>query len=261
MKPAAHLLALGLVAAGSSASSPAAATGPVVITQQSVVAGGVTPGDAAGFPAKITAPGSYRLGGNLTVPDGNVGIEVTTSDVSIDLDGFRIAGGPAGGTSNGIFGVSTTGDRLTVRNGTITGFEGAGIYASSKLFLVVEDMRLINNAFGLDAGSSKFTRVANSTIALNSATGMRCGLSCQLEGSIVSNNTYHGITIVSGTVLGNTFANNGGYAIVASTSIGVAVGFGNNTLIGNNPGGAGGGLQRYGKVKPLQPNACEPTAC
>src|SRR5262245_64219724 len=49
--------------------------------------------DAGGFPFKITAPGSYKLTGNLVVPVGTDGIQIQALDVTLDLNGFSITGG------------------------------------------------------------------------------------------------------------------------------------------------------------------------
>jgi hypothetical protein len=43
----------------------AAVDGVIEINQSRALAGGVTPGDAPGFPVTISARGSYRLTGNL----------------------------------------------------------------------------------------------------------------------------------------------------------------------------------------------------
>src|SRR6266567_2659981 len=70
-----------------------AVDGVVLINQSSALAGNVTPGDAPGFPVTISVAGSYRLSGNLTVPDANTtAIEITADDVTIDLNGFSIIG-------------------------------------------------------------------------------------------------------------------------------------------------------------------------
>jgi hypothetical protein len=63
-----------------------AVDGVIAINQARALAGGVTPGDAPGFPVIINAPGSYRLTGDLTVPDANIyGIFIDASFVQIDL--------------------------------------------------------------------------------------------------------------------------------------------------------------------------------
>src|SRR5882724_9211008 len=82
-----------LIACGVFFAAPAAAVdGAIQITQAKALAGNVTPGDAAGFPVTITVPGSYVLAGNLEVPVSKTGIVVNATEVSIDLNGFRING-------------------------------------------------------------------------------------------------------------------------------------------------------------------------
>jgi hypothetical protein len=62
--------------------SPALAVdGVLEINQACAVNTGCFSGDAAGLPVTITAAGSYRLTGNLTVPDENTdGIAVSAND-------------------------------------------------------------------------------------------------------------------------------------------------------------------------------------
>ncbi|MEL6329074.1 MAG: hypothetical protein AAFR38_05395 [Planctomycetota bacterium] len=50
-----------------------------------------TPGDNDSV-FRIVSPGSYYLAQNISVPAGFAGIEISSSDVTIDLGGFRIAG-------------------------------------------------------------------------------------------------------------------------------------------------------------------------
>ncbi len=75
-------------------SSVAHATdGVVEINQTCAVNTGCLPGDAAGFPVTIGESGSYRLTGDLVVPTaGTTAIDVTTSDVTIDFNGFGVFG-------------------------------------------------------------------------------------------------------------------------------------------------------------------------
>ena len=126
---------LGLVC-----SSPAdAADGPVLITQDSALAGDITPGDAPGFPVTLSLPGSYKLASNLTVTSGirRNGIEIDAINITIDLNGFVISGA----SYNGIL---ARHGRLVVKNGTITG-NGTGILASSKQLLTVDHMIIRDN--------------------------------------------------------------------------------------------------------------------
>src|SRR4051794_72941 len=84
------------------ATIPAAAIdGEILINQAKVNAGGITPGDGAGFPATLSRPGHYKLSGNLSVPAGVNGIDVTADDVTIDLNGFSMLGNPPGQAARG----------------------------------------------------------------------------------------------------------------------------------------------------------------
>jgi len=210
-----------------------AADGQIVITHSKILAGNVTPGDPGGYPARLTRSGSYILGSDLTPGPNLDAIVVASSDVSIDLNGFKISGGPAGGTNNARYGIAAFGDRLTVRNGTITGFENAAIQALNRSYLVVEQMRLINNLHGIYNLGGPLARIQNNTVGSNNGNGIVCGASCHVESNLVSNNGSSGVYIDSGTVLDNTITYNGlsGIYVVSGT-----IGYGNNSLIANNSG-------------------------
>src|ERR1700760_2943950 len=82
-----------LCALAAISSSVYAVDGVVLIDQSHALAGNITPGDSPGFPVTISQPGSYRLTGNLTVPDANTtAIQITADGVTIDLNGFSIIG-------------------------------------------------------------------------------------------------------------------------------------------------------------------------
>lgn len=127
-----------LVALALTLASPGfAVDGVIEINQTRALAGSITPGDAPGFPVQIFTSGSYRLTGNLTLPDTNTGgIELNVGRVVIDLNGFTIgatgacSGCPAasctGGTGRGIYDIGRL-EPVAVRNGTILGFGAAGI--------------------------------------------------------------------------------------------------------------------------------------
>src|SRR5262249_44867667 len=84
----ASLAILGAVAAPSYA-----VDGVVLINQSAALAGGVVPFDAPGFPVTIEVSGSYRLSGNLVVPDAKTtAIQILASNVTLDLNGFSITG-------------------------------------------------------------------------------------------------------------------------------------------------------------------------
>src|SRR6185312_10998222 len=76
-----------------SSTSLYAVDGVTLIDQTHALAGNITPGDTPGFPITISQPGSYRLTGNITVPDAHTtAIDITADFVTIDLNGFSIIG-------------------------------------------------------------------------------------------------------------------------------------------------------------------------
>jgi parallel beta-helix repeat protein len=111
-----------------------AVDGVVLINQSTAMAAG-------GFPYRITQSGSYRLSGNLTVPDAlTTAILVTADNVTIDLNGFSIIGpvvctgfpttscNPASNLGKAGTGVDAANFiNITVVNGTVRGMGVNGI--------------------------------------------------------------------------------------------------------------------------------------
>ncbi len=122
MKLPSLLLALTANAAFSQGDlAPFAAPAPVMKTLAQIeprtdvltLAGG------AGASRIISAPGSYFLSGNLTIPaDGISGVRITASNVTLNLEGFQIAGA---GTNAGIEMVGVL-KGIVITNGSILGF-------------------------------------------------------------------------------------------------------------------------------------------
>ena len=229
--------------------APAFADGEIHITHAKALAGNVTPGDAAGYPVTISIPGTFELASNLFVAANKIGIQVTSAHVTIDLNGFLMQG-----TNVAWYGITSGVENVTVRNGTIAGFDFDGINGTGS-FLLVENVRVLaNGRYGIFAEISSHSRYLNNTVAENGLSGLVCGLGCLVEDSVVSENGAHGIYIHRGTVLGNTLVSNGAFGIGGPG--GSNVGFGNNTLVDNNNGNA----QVAAGLIPLEPNACTP-AC
>jgi hypothetical protein len=236
--------------------NPVQAAGEILITHTKALAGGVTPGDAPGYPVTLTLPGAYQLASNLSVSPGKDGIWVQSTDVTLDLNGFRISGGPAGGTlaTNGRYGVYGLGDRFTVKNGTIGAFATAGVWARNRAFTVADAVRVVNCAgTGIDVAQSSVATIRNSVVASNGLIGIYCGHDCHVESSNVARNGSRGVFLLSGTAFGNTITRNGdgGIFIVPGGTAGV----GNNTVTHN------AFFNISGNRINLQPNACAPVAC
>lgn len=102
-----HAVSLALLTARPAAAQMAACSNPIL-----------------SVPCSISSGGQYFLGGDLTVGEdpGGAAIWVHGNQVTIDLNGYRLAGPNTTATRvNGIAG--TPGIRnLTVRNGTLSGF-------------------------------------------------------------------------------------------------------------------------------------------
>ncbi len=70
-----------------------ASDGVSEINQTGATQTGCFSGDTTGFPVTITTPGSYRLTSRIVLPNENTdGIVVSTSSVTLDLNGFEIGG-------------------------------------------------------------------------------------------------------------------------------------------------------------------------
>ena len=261
-----------------SLASPAAAIdGEILITQAKALNGNVTPGDTPGYPISITRPGSYKLAGNLdSVPTGKSGFYVSSHDVTIDFNGFRLHGGNTGRT--GILGSTNS---VTIRNGMISLFRANGIQGSGP-FWIVDNMRIVFNGEDGIVGSGASARqwmITNSQIVENGRNEIVITGSTNLafvqgnvvngngengilvehghvEGNMVSNNGHSnfgsGISVYEGTVLGNTITDNNRFGIGGREN----VGYGNNTLSGNNNGGA-----QVVDARPLEPNLCDGAPC
>lgn len=141
------IAALGALAAGP-AVTPAHAVDGVLEVNQACVAAGCFTGDGPGFPVEIANPGSYRLTGNLTVPDDDTtAIVLQARFVTLDLNGFSIVGqydcGPnppncPGGSARAIDAGDTDGSRI--HNGGIRQFGGGALRLGG--LSLIEDLRI-----------------------------------------------------------------------------------------------------------------------
>jgi hypothetical protein len=236
-----------------------AVDGQVAITQARAMAGGVTPGDAPGFPVSINLPGSYILSSGLTVPDANTtAIEINADHVTVDLNGFTILGptdcsgglDPCANAGVGA-GIITPDVRfnITIRRGTIQGMGSEGVRLNGDSHRV-EYMNLRSNGTdavvvlsGADNGGSV---VEHNTVQRNGGFGIR------LDAGIVADNTVNtnrrsGITVGGGLVLHNLVSHNPiGVALAAHATYVGNVMFDNTVL--EVVGGLNGGQNLCGTV-------------
>lgn len=238
------------------AAQAVAVDGVIEINQASAVAGGITSGDAAGFPVTLDAPGSYRLTSNLTPAgsDTNV-IEIDSVGVNLDLNGFVILGGTtcsaslirpnvtgctlAGAAVHGIAGNSI--GSVEIRNGSIFGMKGALIELSGTPNVQIRDViggasgdptgcirlgvaaEVINTRVGFCNGGGLIladsAMVRDSRSGVTNDIGIKVGLVSIVRNNNVSLHNKAGISCLINCVIdGNTVSSNGTEGISAGTS-------------------------------------------
>jgi parallel beta-helix repeat protein len=197
-----RLLLACVVMVSSVFSLPAfAVDGQVLINQATVMAAG-------GFPYIISAPGSYKLSGNLSVASAGVdGIDIKADNVVLDLNGFTISGTGILASLTGIGIFTTAHKNITVKNGSVVGFENTGVQLTGGGG-IVEDV----HASEPNSGLTGFGIIVSGGIVRHcTAVGSDTGIAVQsgvVEGNTVENNTI-GISAIDSTVIGNSVTGNG----------------------------------------------------
>lgn len=227
--PAAPLLILGAVALGPR--SAPAVDGVVEISQTRAAAGGVSPGDAPGFPVTLSEPGSYVLTSNLDVRSfpgaaDLTAVDITADDVTLDLNGFRIVGpasctgapGAISCTPGAGVGIRSVGRNTSVTRGSVSGFAGGGATLGPEAR--VRDLRAADNGtVGISAGQLS---VVEQAVALgNGGAGIALGPDGAVLGSNASFNDDAGLTLGAGTGFSSSVLNQNG---AGSAIGGVALG-------------------------------------
>ena len=159
------------------------------------------------IPYNIAVSGSYYLTDNLFGTAGQTGITVSASDVTIDLDGFTLAGGP--GAVNGI--ILTPGTKtVNIRNGTVRGWGGSGIVAGGAANSVFESLSLVGNStygivVGGDAADASNNIIRNCAASSNTIGVQLSGVGL-VEGCTARDNNEGFIVTGQGATLRNNAA-------------------------------------------------------
>lgn len=154
-----------------------------------------TPGDPLSL-YRITQPGSYYLTGDIR-PSGINAITVAASNVTIDLNGFRIDGSAAGVTGEGVL-LQQVGN-VVVKNGTITGFGALGITGIPVRACSLIDLAILDNADGgVFLGDDCIVRGLR-VRAVGGSVGLTLGANALVEDCVVRGGGG-GITMQSGAV-------------------------------------------------------------
>lgn len=244
-------IAAALISTGSAALAQA------TIDQNKALAGNVTPGDSAGYPITINQPGSYKLMSNLVVPAGTSGIVINAPNVTLDLNGFTVSGAvtcsqnastravtcsaPNNASIAGIW-AGAADLSFTIRNGTVQGFAGYGIFGSGND--LIERVRATQNSYhGIDgAGSSASSmRIVDVQADLNGGSGINMVYGV-VSGSRLKSNGSNGFDAAGGALLvDSSTSRNFGYGI-RHGSVSRTLSFQNGTNRGPNVISLGGNV-------------------
>jgi hypothetical protein len=187
--------------------------GTVLINQSTVMALG-------GFPYTISNPGSYRLSGNLTVPNANTSaIVIATDYVTLDLNGFSILGPTVcSGASFVVTSCSPTGNgdgisgslhnNITVMNGIVKGMGRFGVTLDGCQGCIVERMIISHSgSIGIFTGRG---RVSDNSSMFNGVRGIQNASGPMINNYAGGNAGYGIIANCPGSVIGNVTEFNGG---------------------------------------------------
>lgn len=160
----------------------------------------------------ISKPGSYVLTRNITIKKAGMdGVDVTVSNVSIDLQGFTISGAPGVTTGAGINAAGQ--NRVTVKNGLIIGMGGQAVVVGTQS--TVSDVTATGDS---TSGSGPVIQAQAGSLIVNNivvnglAAGISCGSACLVRGNILQNNSSFGIQLSdsSSGYAGNILQGNNG---------------------------------------------------
>ena len=196
------------------------------------------------LPYSITQPGSYYVASNLVQTTANHGISISANDVTVDLNGFTLAG--TNGAQSGIMAVGGSRTNICIRNGTVRNWS-SGADLSLARNCLVENVRLTRNAMhGLITLTG--AQVSRSTAEANGVHGFFAGIYCKFEDCLARDNGSNGFAVSGYAVVRNCQAfGNGGHGIVVllgyssqitgcfvSQNVGDGINVGNHSLVRDN---------------------------
>jgi hypothetical protein len=178
------VLAAGAGVLLSAAPAARAVDGVIEINDASIVAAG-------GYPFGIPggAATSYVLTGNLAPPGPTPALIILAPDTVIDLNGFTITGSGAGPPPGILLLGGAAG--VTLKNGTITGFAGAGVASGGAGGLTILNMRISGNGAGVTGATSCL--IVENTIVGNTGLGIEA-FRCKIENNLITDNGDTGIS-------------------------------------------------------------------
>lgn len=211
-------------------------------------------------PVVITQPGSYYLVEDIYAFPDEHGIEIQSSHVTLDLNGFSVIGNLEVGSRSGIY-ADAAGNyvNIQVRNGTVRSFSDSGISLDQSSFARVENVRALDNGLdgtGLGIWVGPHARIIDCVAAGNLQTGIAANVGSVITGSIATANqtgiSFNGILdsttawqngstgILGATtslVIHSTAGQNGGTGILSTTGLQIGNAASDNLTDLDNAGG------------------------
>ena len=193
---------------------------------------------------QITQPGSYYLTGDRLAAPGEYGIQITASNVTVDLNGYTLREMSSASGRSGIY--IDGADNVEIRNGTIRDFPEAGITSSGDQIRIY-NLRILNNGLSGINMSGDNNQVCGCTVSGNGATGIYAYNNSRVCDNTCSGNVGAGIFARYGSVVsGNSCYENQDYGISTRDSLVIGnSGYGNtlgnlypdtdSTFINNKP--------------------------
>ena len=238
-------IGFGVVAVGGDLTPPAGPVGSTMKDLDDVEPRGIIRNNPDGVtPIVISQPGSYKLGENIQGLGFQHGIDITTSGVTLDLNGFEIVGSEVG-SWDGIH-VAASAHDITIRNGRIRLFTGSGINAFSSERCRIERVDVRNTpAGGIICGNNAFVeRCSAQTVTVAFAVGVSVGtrskvMDCTADGCYTGFLAQGQSQVTNCNASGSTFA--GYYLLGNARPTGCIATGGSSTQYGIYQDGIGGG--------------------
>lgn len=163
-----------------------------------------------GFPITISESGSYYLTDNITGESGQSGIVISASDVTLDLNGFTLAGVPGALTGIGTNSVRN----ITVSGGILRGWPSSAIVTSDATHIRIREVTVQGNSVGTPSPAIVLGGDAglfDCLVSDNGARGITMLGSAVVERCQITRNGAEGIVVAgsAGRVADNTIADNG----------------------------------------------------
>ncbi len=158
------------------------------------------------LPVTLSQPGNYYLTRNLSFSTTGTAIDVTSENVTVDLNGFVLEGAGFG------TGIDSQADGTTVRNGTVRDW-GVGVSLAGNWATLVESVHAISNFEGVSVGGG----VVRDCVLVGNDTGLNA-TGASVTGCVAAANGT-GMTLFDSVITDSVARSNSGDGIWAQRSM------------------------------------------